>query len=157
MSQYYGRGQGYGAGGPPPWAGGRGGGGPPFARQPMLQPLQPPGPGVLRVVATTSDGRGLDSLIAPRFARAPFITVVDISNGKVVNVKSLQNPYAITPQGAGIAFTQWIISSGARAVITPNVGPNAAMVLQQAGVAIYTVPPGVRLADALRNLGLARI
>ena len=156
---------GYG-GGPPSWAGrgrgrglGRGGRGRGFApfQGTGPQPLPAPSPGAIRVVATTLDDRGVESQVSPRFARAPFIVVVDIVNGAITNAVSMPNPFASMPGGAGVAFAQWIIGSGARIVITPNIGPNASMVLQQAGITVYNISPGVRVIDALRGLGLVRM
>ncbi len=159
-------------GGPPPWSGGRGRrggrgggwrggwggrgwwGGP--GTVPTPEPLPPPPPNVFRVATTTVDGRGLESPVSPRFARGPYIVVVDVANGSVVNVKVMANPFANFPHGAGVAFAQWLIFSGVRAVLAPNLGPNAAMVLQQAGVAIYSAVPGARVIDALRSLGIVR-
>ncbi len=153
-SSGYGRGRGMGG------RGGRGGGrgygwrrGAGF-QPPTVNPLPPPAPGVFRVVVTASDGGGLESVVAPRFGRAPYIVVVDISNGRVVDVKSMENPFISLQHGVGIAFSQWLIASGVRAIVTPSVGPHASMVLQQAGVMIYSVQPGVRVADALKSVGL---
>ena len=118
--------------------------------------VKPPRPGALRIAVTVMDDRGLDSLIAPMFARAPYIVLVDVVNGEIVDTIVLPNAYANAPQGAGMAFAQWLIGAGVRAVVGSNIGPNAAMALQQAGVALYSAPPNTRVIDALRNLGLVK-
>ena len=123
---------------------------------PTPEPLPPPPPNVFRVATTTVDSRGLESPVSPRFARGPYIVVVDIASGRVADVRVLANPFANFPHGAGVAFAQWLISSGVRAVLAPNLGPNVAMVLQQAGIAVYSAVPGARVIDALRSLGLVR-
>jgi len=155
--------RGRGRGGPPPWAGGgggrgwgRGGGAPPFMGVSQPQIPAPP-PNVLRVIVSTLDDRGIEAQISPRFARAPFITVVDIVDGRVVQASSMPNSFMNMPHGVGVAMAQWIISTGAKAVIGVNFGPNLAMVLQQAGIRMYTVAPGIRVIDALRSLGLVRM
>ncbi|RLE81632.1 MAG: hypothetical protein DRJ51_03440 [Thermoprotei archaeon] len=141
-----------GAGGPPSWAG-RGW----RSTVPIEGPqLAPPPPNVLRIVAATMDGRGAESVISQRFARAPFLTVIDIADSRIVYTRSFPNPFAGLPHGAGMAAAQWIISIGAKAVLGARFGPNLGMVLQQAGVAIHTVPPGIRVLDALLNLRIIR-
>ncbi|NPA04574.1 MAG: hypothetical protein GXO09_00560, partial [Crenarchaeota archaeon] len=120
-------------------------------------PLPPPPPGVFRVAATTTDGRGVESPISPRFARGAYIVVVDLAGGGIADVRVMANPFAGFPHGAGVAFARWLVSSGVRAVLAPRLGPNAAMVLRETGVAVYSVAPGARVIDALRSLGLVRV
>ena len=154
--------RGRGRRGPPPWAG-RGRGcwsWHSIIQQSYTSTIQPqvekPTPNVLRVITTTIDDRGVDSQISPRFTRAPFIMVIDIVDGRIYRVTPIPNTFMNLPHGAGVALAQWIISSGAKAVIAVNMGPNAAMILQQAGVKVYTVTPGIRVIDALKSLGLVR-
>lgn len=123
---------------------------------PSLPPLPPPAQGVIRIATTTEDNRGLDSIISLRFARAPYLTVVDVSEGKVVNVIVKENVFSTGFHGVGMAVGQWLISSGVKVVIAPRLGPNIQMILTQAGVKVYYVPSGVRVIDALKNLGYVK-
>ncbi len=151
----YGKGWGRGRGGPPEWAGrGMGWGG----RIPALnfKPINPPPPGALRVACGVLENRGIDSMISPRFARAPFMSFTDITSGRIISCIIEPNPAAEASHGAGIAVAQWLISSGVRAVLAARLGPNISSVLQSAGVHIYYVNPGLRLIDALRYVGLVR-
>ena len=118
--------------------------------------VEPPRPGVLRIAATVLEDRGLDSTIAPMFARAPFVALIDTASGEIVDAKIIPNAFANAPQGAGMGFAQWLVQVGVRIVLGSNIGPNAAMALQQAGIRIHNVPAGTRLRDALRSLGLIR-
>ncbi len=157
----------WGGGGPPPWRGGRGrgggwgwgrgrwGGAPPVAPTQLPQ-IPPPPPNVVRIAVASSDGSGLNSLVSPRFARSPYITIVDVANGSITWVQPVKNPFEAMPRGAGVSLAQWLVQIGCRAVIGTNFGPNLSMVFQQAGVAMYTVPPGVRVIDALKMLGFVR-
>jgi len=140
--QGYGRGRGYG------------GGFRSFISMP--NPLPPPPPGTLRVATAVIDNRGLNSIISPRFARAPFIAVIDIMGNIAVNTQIIENPAASAPRGAGSAVAQWLISSGVRAVLAVNLGHHIYSIFQQAGITIYTVQPGIRVIDALRSVGLVK-
>ncbi len=158
FGQGYGRGQGgfgrrggggYGRGGPP-W------GVPGQSFMPQSIPVQPPPPNAVRVVVPVDDATGLDSRVSMVFARAPYLLVIDIVNGSVVNVQPVPNPYMNVGGGAGRWVSEWILSIGARIVIAPSVGPNVMGMLRQSGIAIYNIPPGTRVIDALRSLGLIR-
>lgn len=161
-------------GGPPPWSGGRGGGrgrgagggwgrgggwgggwGPP-PPPPQLPQIPPPAPGAVRVAVATIDPSGLSSMVSPRFARAPFITLVDVANGSVIWLYPVKNPFETFPRGAGVSLAQWLIQIGCRVAVGTRFGPNIAAVLSQAGIEMKVVPPGTRVIDALRLLGLVR-
>ncbi|RLG89204.1 MAG: hypothetical protein DRO15_01080 [Thermoprotei archaeon] len=122
----------------------------------MPNPLPPPPSGVFRIATAVLDNRGLDSIISPRFARAPFLAIIDIMGGAITNIQVIGNPAASAPRGAGVAVAQWLISSGVRAVLAVNLGHNVYTILRQASVAIYTVQPGIRIIDALRSVGLVK-
>lgn len=143
----------HGYGGGPPWAGrGRG------KWNTESYGITPPpitrsgDQSAVRIVATTLDSNGLDSRISHMFARAPYIIVVDIVNGVVSRMDSIQNPFIQIPRGAGRSFTQWILSIGANTVIASNIGMHMLEMLQRSGVKVHIVSPGTRLIDALKSL-----
>ncbi len=141
-----GRGRGWGRGG---------GGGPPWSELVGRLPrVEPPPPGVLRVAAGVEYDAGLDSLVSPRFARAPYIALVDTYGGRVTGLRCLANPLASAGQGVGMALAQWLASVGVRVVLAAWLGPGAAQALETAGIRVVQVQPGMRLRDALRLVGV---
>jgi len=79
---------------------------------------------------------------------------VDIEGGRVVNVNITPNPGINAPGGAGMMMARWLISSGVKIVLAPQIGPNAQQVLVQAGVEVRQIQPGHSLEEALRGEGL---
>ena len=143
-----GQGRGYGRGmGRRGWGAGEGIFTPP-------QPIPMKYPNALRVAVPTNEGIGLNSTVSQAFARAPYITLVDILGGKVVNVQSVGNPGVSAGRGVGAIIAKWLIDSGVKVVLAPSLGPHASAVLGQAGVRVYNVMPGIRVIDALRQLRL---
>ncbi len=124
--------------------------------QAELPRVQQPPSGIVRAVASVENNAGLNSIISARFGRAPFLAVVDVADGKLLNLTFVPNTYAGMPHGVGVAVAQWVISIGARYVIGAHFGPNVQSLLQQAGVQICVVPEGTRLEDALRRCQLLR-
>ncbi len=142
---------------------------------------QPPTPSArIRVAAFIDRDTGLDSPIAMHFARAPYVALIDIENGRIVGLQVVKNPVyeeAIDvggyggPGGAGRGWgrggrgrgghgfgrriVEFLVSQGVRAVIAGYLGPGASTLLQQMGIAIHIVAPGTPLRDALRVIGLA--
>ncbi len=120
--------------------------------------VEPPKEGAWRLAVPTLDPNGLDAVISPHFARAPYIILVDVVNGKVVNVQSLSNPaFTSGGGGAGSVISQILLNAGVRAVAAVYIGPNLATRLQQLGIAVYPAQPWMRVRDVINSLGIARV
>lgn len=89
----------------------------------------------MKIAITSADGT-LDGMVDERFGRAKKIVVVDAQTNSQETVDNLPNMNAA--QGAGIQTAQNVIQSGAQAVISGHLGPNAFRVLSAAGVEVFT-------------------
>jgi len=98
----------------------------------------------MKIAITSMDGT-LDGMVDERFGRAKKIVVVGGTNDHetVDNVTNMN-----AAQGAGIQTAQNVVRSGATAVISAHLGPNAFRVLSAAGVEVYTAS-GMTVRDAL--------
>jgi predicted Fe-Mo cluster-binding NifX family protein len=85
-------------------------------------------------IIVTAEGNGLNAPTSPRFGRCPFFLLIET---ETLALEALPNPATSAPGGAGIQAAQFVVERGAQAVVTGNVGPNAAGVLQAANVPIY--------------------
>jgi len=108
--------------------------------------------GKLRVAFSTNGHAGLDDTIADRFARCPTFTIVDVEDGRVLNVDIRDNPFIMHPHGAGFAAAQFLANMGVSAVVAARFGPNAWQALASLGISIHVAPPGTKVRDALRSL-----
>jgi len=85
-------------------------------------------------VAVTCRSDRLDAPMDPRFGRAAKFVIYDTETKETTVVDNEQNMQAM--QGAGIQAAQNLVATGARVLITGNVGPKAFAVLSQAQVEI---------------------
>jgi predicted Fe-Mo cluster-binding NifX family protein len=90
-------------------------------------------------VAVSSSGKNLDSQIDPRFGRCAYFIIVNTDD---MSFETFDNEAIALGGGAGIQSSQFVVSKGAKAVITGNVGPNAVHTLSAAGVKIFTGQTG---------------
>jgi predicted Fe-Mo cluster-binding NifX family protein len=105
-------------------------------------------------VAVCSTGNTLDSPMDPRFGRCAYFVIVDT---ETFDAQAVENPGALSPQGAGIQAAQVVCSLGVSAVITGNLGPNAHQALSAAGIKVYEcIGETVRYAVNLFNAGALR-
>jgi predicted Fe-Mo cluster-binding NifX family protein len=85
-------------------------------------------------IAISSTGPDLDAEVDPRFGRCQCYVVVDPATEEL---EVLDNEAAMMSGGAGIQAAQMIANSGVDAVITGNLGPNAADTLEATGLKVY--------------------
>jgi len=91
-------------------------------------------------IAVSSSGKGLDSLIDPRFGRCAYFLMVETDD---MSFEVFDNQSIASGGGAGIQSAQFISSKGAKAVITGNCGPNAVQTLAAAGIEMFLENTGV--------------
>ena len=90
-------------------------------------------------LVVSSSGKSLDADVDPRFGRCRFFIVYD-SETKVHEV--LDNEGGSVSSGAGVRSAQTVARSGAKAVVTGNVGPKAFQALEAAGLSVFTGASG---------------
>lgn len=101
-------------------------------------------------VAVSSSGQDLNSPIDPRFGRCAYFLVVETDD---MSFEVFDNETAGLGGGAGIQSAQFIISKGAKAVITGNCGPNAVKTLSVGGVEVFLGNTGIvrKVLQKLKN------
>lgn len=104
-------------------------------------------------VAVTANGSGLEARFVPVFGRSPGFVIVDT---ETMAAEAVANDAAGASGGAGIQAAQLVADSGAAAVITGNVGPNAFAVLASAGISVYTYS-GDTVRDAVEAFKADRL
>ena len=91
-------------------------------------------------IAISCSGNNLDSPVDQRFGRAAQFLIYDLETDTFKVIDNNQNLQAA--QGAGIQAARNVADSGAKAVITGNVGPNAYQTLNVAGIDVYLSKSG---------------
>jgi predicted Fe-Mo cluster-binding NifX family protein len=97
-------------------------------------------------LAITAQGRDLDAPIDPRFGRCQYFVIIDSDTERF---EAFTNQSLAASGGAGIQSAQFLADRKVDAVITGNVGPNAARALRGAGIEVYTVTSGT-VREALK-------
>ncbi len=69
-----------------------------------------------------------------RFGRSLYYAIYDSDKD---SFEFLQNPASQARGGAGVQAVEFIINNGAKAVIVPQLGPNADRALKASGITIF--------------------
>lgn len=101
----------------------------------------------MRIVFPTNENGGLLSKRGAHFGRANYYTVVDIEEGRVVDVTGIANP-GHAQGGCGSAVTN-ITSLGADALVVGGIGGSPLKGFIQAGVAVYHDDRSARVEESV--------
>jgi predicted Fe-Mo cluster-binding NifX family protein len=108
------------------------------------------GVGELRVAIPTKGKRGLQDEVAEVFSRAETITVIDVVNGEVKDVRVLQNPAASYRFGAGPIVVKTLADLKVEVVVASEVGPGASTLLEDQKIAKLIVKAGTLVSEAIK-------
>jgi len=90
-------------------------------------------------IAVSATGKDLHCEIDPRFGRCQYFIFID---PETMEFEVIENEGLMASGGAGVQAAQSVVQKGANAVITGNLGPNAASALSASGIKVYLVPGG---------------
>jgi predicted Fe-Mo cluster-binding NifX family protein len=101
-------------------------------------------------IAISARGPSLDSDVDPRFGRSAGFVLYDDASGETTYLDNVAPSGA--GQGAGIRTAQMVAEAGAEVLITGQMGPKAAQVLERTGLKVYLRTGGM-VREAVEALG----
>jgi len=104
-------------------------------------------------VVITSKGTTMEDAVDPRFGRCGTFLLAGTDSDEV---RAVSNDAAALGGGAGVQAAQSVVDLGAEAVITGQLGPNSAQVLQAAGISVYVDASG-SVQEALEAFKAGRL
>jgi len=107
-------------------------------------------------VAVSVMGNGMEQQVSPVFGRCNGFMVAELVGKESKKGNFVPNKSAGAAMGAGIAAAQQIAEVGVQAVIAGNFGPNAFMVLHQAGIKCYQAVE-MSVEQALKQLSEGKL
>lgn len=117
-------------------------------------PRKPKPSGVVRVAAGLSEDNGLYSRVSWGIGHAPYLALVDIAGGSVVDVIVVLNPLAGMRGGVGVAIAKWLIENNVDVVVVGRIGPHALETINAKKIQVVQPMPGETLDSVLKRIGL---
>jgi predicted Fe-Mo cluster-binding NifX family protein len=90
-------------------------------------------------IAITATGKDLQSQVDPRFGRCANFIIYDVETGAS---QVYPNSGVMAAGGAGSQAAQTVADTGAEAVVTGNLGPNAARALEELKIPVFKFDSG---------------
>lgn len=107
-------------------------------------------------LALSSDGPTLEAAASPIFGRCAYFLFIDTETGAF---EAKPNPARDDSGGAGVQAAQFVLDQGAQALISGHLGPNAAQIIEAAGIPMYVLKgqTGAAVLDHFRAGALDRM
>jgi len=102
------------------------------------------------IAISTKGHKGLKDELSDVFARAETFTLVNIQNGKVKEVKVIDNPAVSYKFGVGPIATQVLKNFGVNIIITKSIGSNAQELIRKFKIKILKVND-VKVEDVVKK------
>lgn len=99
-------------------------------------------------VAVSAKGKSLHSHVDDRFGRCSFFVVV---NPESMEFDAIENPGLKERDAAGVQASRILMGKGVDAVVVKNIGHNALVTLDGAGIKVYVGAAGTVL-NAIERL-----
>ena len=106
----------------------------------------------LKIGIATVGEKGLEDRVSETFGRANTYTIIEVENGKIVNVKILRNPAVSYEHGAGPIVARTLIDEGIQLAVAGEIGPGVTTILEHHKVKRVTFKAGIRVSEAIKEL-----
>jgi len=105
-----------------------------------------------RKIAVVTEGYdGLNDTVSNVFGKTKTFTIVNVDDGKIKDVKTVDNPAAAYNQGSGPIASKTLAELKVDMVITSQLGPGAAELLEYHKIAALIVDPEITVAAAINK------
>jgi predicted Fe-Mo cluster-binding NifX family protein len=106
----------------------------------------------LIIAVSTQSHAGLEDVVSPVFGKAKTFTVVYVKDGKVKNVRVIDNPAASFKYGAGPVAVKTLADLKVNLIISDLLGPGAISVLEHYKMDHYSAEPGKKVSDVIKEV-----
>jgi predicted Fe-Mo cluster-binding NifX family protein len=105
----------------------------------------------IRIAITTKGYDGLEDTVSNIFGKAKTFTLANVENGKVQNVRVIDNPAAAYDHGSGPIAAKTLAELKVDLVITSQLGPGASELLQHHKITTMLVDPNITVSESIKK------
>jgi len=105
----------------------------------------------LKIAVPTKAYAGLEDTVSEVFGKAKTFTIVDVENGRVKNVRVIDNPAASYDYGSGPVAVKTLADFKVNFVMAAELGPGASGLLEHYDIRKVSVKPNIKVADAIKE------
>ncbi len=104
------------------------------------------------IIAVATEGhKALNDTVAHVFGKAKTFTIINVENNEIKNVKTIDNPAAAYEYGSGPIASKTLAELKVNTLITAQLGPGAAKLLEHHNITTIIVDPEITVAEAVNK------
>lgn len=108
----------------------------------------------VRIAIATTGNKRLEDQISHEFGHSNTFTIVEIDDGNIKDVKTIDNPAVSLSHGRGPVVVKHLADMGTNIVVSGEIGPGASTMLEELKITTMIADPGKRVGDFLREKAL---
>ncbi len=105
----------------------------------------------LRIAFPTEGYDGLDETISEVFGKAGTLTLVDVEDGRILDVTLIENPGASLNPGSGPLAVKLLADRNADLVMAVELGPGASSLIKHHGMKMVKVDNNKRISEIIKE------
>ena len=106
----------------------------------------------VKIAVPTKGDKGLKDSISEVFGRSEKFTIIEVVNGSIVKVETVENPAASYKHGAGPIVVKMLTDMGVTAVAAREFGLGVSTLLEQNGIKKFNVQAGITVKEAVQKV-----
>jgi len=106
----------------------------------------------VKIAIPTKSDKGLEDKVSDVFGRSEKFTILEVSNGSILNVKVVDNPAASYKHGAGPIVVKMLTDMGVTAVAAREFGLGVSTLLEQNGIMKFNIEAGIPVKEAVQKI-----
>lgn len=95
---------------------------------------------------------GLEETISEVLGRAKTLTLVDVEDGRILDVEVVENPAASLSHGSGPILVKFLADRDVDLVMAVEFGPGASSLIEYYGIRKVKVEKGKRISEIIKEL-----
>ena len=103
------------------------------------------------IAIPTEGDKGLKDKVSNVFAKAPFFTLIRITNNMIEKVDIKKNKTSRYAQGTGPIVMKNLKDLGVDLILTGQIGPGAKTLIEISGIKFQKVDTGTRVSNAVKK------
>ena len=106
----------------------------------------------IKLAVPTRGDKGLDDSVSDVFGRSERFVIVEIIDGSIINVETVENPAASYKHGAGPIVVKMLTDMGVTAVAAREFGLGISTLLEQNKIRKFNVEADIPVREAVQKV-----
>ena len=106
----------------------------------------------MKIAIPTKSNKGLEDIVSDVFGKAKTFTILEVCDGSVINVETVDNPASGYKHGSGPIAIKMLTEKNVKAIAARELGIGASTLLEMNKIRKLKVKAGISVKEAVPNI-----